>query len=182
MEKCLPMTSLAGKYSLFMALLSKPNRSLSQIRRVLSDLKLMVLDTPSLTYDESTLSLSDRLMFCLILYINATLNTESDNIPEFACVINELSEDWAAARFDYPQKALRDASTQRVKVDYAEKEGRGKKRVTVKVSQIWDLAVQISRPDQVELDEGEGVEHLKETSHGTRSRGNKSPHLRCMRY
>jgi hypothetical protein len=54
--------------------------------------------------------------------------------------------------------------------------------VTVKVDQNWDLAVQISRPDQVELDEWECIEHLEETSQGTRSRGNKSPHLRCMRY
>jgi hypothetical protein len=50
------------------------------------------------------------------------------------------------------------------------------------VGENWDLAVQISRLDQVEWDELECVEHLEETSQGTRSRGNKSPHLRCMRY
>jgi hypothetical protein len=49
--------------------------------------------------------------------------------------LNELSEDWVAGRFEYPQKALRDASTQRAKVYYADKEGRGKKRMTVKVGQ-----------------------------------------------
>jgi hypothetical protein len=85
---------------------------------------------------------------------------------------DELSEDWAAARFQYPQKVLRDASAQRDKVYCADREGRRKTRVTVKVRQNWDLAVQISRPDQVER---ECVEHLEETSQGTRSRGNKPP-------
>jgi hypothetical protein len=96
--------------------------------------------------------------------------------------LNELSEDWAAARFECPQKTLRDASTQRAKVYYGDKEGRGKKRVTVMVGQNWDLAVQMSQQDQVEWDEWECVEHREETSQGTRSRGNKSPHLQCMKY
>jgi hypothetical protein len=77
--------------------------------------------------------------------------------------LNELSEDWAAARFKYPQKALRDASTQCAEVCNADKEGRGKKQVTVKVGQNWDIAVQISRPDQMEWDEWGCVDHLEET-------------------
>jgi hypothetical protein len=84
------MTDLAGKYNVLKDLVSKPGRSLPHIGRILSDLKLMMLETPFLTHDESTLSVSDRLMFRHILEINATISIESDNIPEFARTIKQL--------------------------------------------------------------------------------------------
>jgi hypothetical protein len=84
------MTDLAGKYGVLKHLVSKPERPLASIARVLSDLKLMMLDTPFLTHAESTLSVNDRLMFRHILEINAMVSIESDNTPEFARVIKQL--------------------------------------------------------------------------------------------
>jgi hypothetical protein len=76
---------------------------------------------------------ADRVSQMIPIYPSGRIEQQRWSFRSLFIFLNELSEDWTAARFEYPQKALRDASTQRAKVYHADKEGRRKKRVIVKV-------------------------------------------------
>jgi hypothetical protein len=89
--------------------------------------------------------------------------------------LNELSEDWGLIRNRIPGAC-------RLKIYYADQDGKGERRLTVKVDEDWKITVQISRPDLVAWDEWELMTASIETLHGTRGRENKRARLRSMTY
>jgi hypothetical protein len=59
---------------------------------------------------------ADRVSQMIPIYPRGRVEEQRWLFRSLFIFLNELSKDWAAARFEYPQKALRDASTQRAKV------------------------------------------------------------------
>jgi hypothetical protein len=89
--------------------------------------------------------------------------------------LNELFDDWGRIR-------NRVLGSQHLKVYSADKDGKGDRRVTVKVDEEWNLSMQISRPDVVVWDKWKKITRQEDTSHGTRSRENKEARMRSITY
>jgi hypothetical protein len=54
----------------------------------------------------------DRVSQMISIYPRGRIEEQRWSFRSLFIFLNELSEDWAAARFEYPQEALRNASTQ----------------------------------------------------------------------
>jgi hypothetical protein len=67
---------------------------------------------------------ADRVSQMIPIYPRRQIEEQCWSFRSLFIFLNELSEDWAAARFEYPQKSPRDANTQRAEVYDADKEGR----------------------------------------------------------
>jgi hypothetical protein len=82
--------------------------------------------------------------------------------------LNELPEDWAYVR-NRRRAADENATGRQLKIYYADQQGRGEKRITVKIQPDGFLiSIQISRPDLVEWDEWDPVTMKVETMQGKR--------------
>jgi hypothetical protein len=89
--------------------------------------------------------------------------------------LNEQSDDWGRIR-------NRIHGSQRLKLYSTDQNGKGDRRVTVKVNKEWNISVQISRPDAVVWDRRERITRQEDTSYGTRPRENKQARMRSLTY
>jgi hypothetical protein len=58
---------------------------------------------------------ADRVSQMIPIYPRGRIEEQRWSFRSLFIFLNELSEDWVAAWFEYPQKALREASTQLLK-------------------------------------------------------------------
>jgi hypothetical protein len=85
-------------------------------------------------------------------------------------LLNDLGQDWGLMKCACSQ--LDGALSRQLKFYYADVQGRGQQRLTVKIESDWTISASISRPDRVGWDEWDRCMIVGATDEGTRSRRN----------